>query len=551
MLKEMFVKNFILIDEMHLIFDKHMSAFTGETGAGKSLLMDAIGVLKGDRINTSMIKEGKEKAFIEGVFEIQELHPAHKILCDAGYEIDDHMFVASREFTKEGKSTARINQRVVNVSFLKELISSLVDIHSQHDTQYLLNAKYHLQLLDNFCDVMELKEQVKQTYTSYKKLCDELETVMHGDYDEDDLEFITFQLNEIEEANIQEHELEELESEVKRLLAFEKISSKVASALTILEDETKGNSSLYEAYKEISTLQEDEFFEGIEEKLQEAYYLVEEQIAQMKDYMSNFDYDEKRFHDLQERISLIHKIYRKYGPTLQHIQEKREDFNSKIDFILHRQDFILKQEKLCEEAKKQYLQYAEKLHEIRLKKANELEHQIVEQLKDLQLDNARFVVSIVAYEGGMDGIDRVSFLISMNAGESLKPLSTTASGGELSRFMLGLKTIFTSLQKIDTIIFDEIDTGVSGSVAFRIGRKMQEIAQHSQVFCVTHLASVAACAQYHYMVEKQQQDNRTQTIIHLLSKEQRVRELAMISNNSTSDSAMEAAQELYMRAQGK
>ncbi|MGX8852535.1 DNA repair protein RecN [Amedibacillus sp. YH-ame10] len=549
MLKEMYVKDFVLIDELCLNFDTQMSAFTGETGAGKSLLMDAIGVLKGERINTSMIKEGKEKAFIEGVFEVEEHHPAYTLLQEAGYDVEDFMFVASREFGREGKSVARINQRIVNVSFLKDVVSTLVDIHSQHDTQYLLNTKYHITLLDNFCNVEDLCQRVKTQYQAYKKIHDKLESALHEDYNEDDLEFLTFQLNEIDEADIKEHELEECEEESKRLMAFEKISSKVASSLELLEDEHKGSASLYEACREIGSIHEDDFFEKVKEKLQEAYYQVEEVVHELKDYMDDFDYDEVHFHELQERISCIHKIYRKYGPNVQALQVKREELNQKIDMILHRQDFITKQEALREEAKKQYLLVANELHEIRSTKAKELEQKILEELKDLQLPHARFEVVLETMEGNASGIDNVAFLISMNPGEPLKPLSTTASGGELSRFMLGLKTVFTSLQKIETIIFDEIDTGVSGSVAFSVGRKMKELANQTQVFCVTHLASVAACAQHHYIVEKLQQENTTNTKIRELNEEERIAQLAMISNNSMSTSAMEAAKELYMNAQ--
>ncbi|MEG0470229.1 MAG: DNA repair protein RecN, partial [Longicatena sp.] len=445
MLKEMYVKDFVLIDELRLNFDTQMSAFTGETGAGKSLLMDAIGVLKGERINTSMIKEGKEKAFIEGVFEVEEHHPAYTLLQEAGYDVEDFMFVASREFGREGKSVARINQRIVNVSFLKDVVSTLVDIHSQHDTQYLLNTKYHITLLDNFCNVEDLCQRVKTQYQAYKKIHDKLESALHEDYNEDDLEFLTFQLNEIDEADIKEHELEECEEESKRLMAFEKISSKVASSLELLEDEHKGSASLYEACREIGSIHEDDFFEKVKEKLQEAYYQVEEVVHELKDYMDDFDYDEVHFHELQERISCIHKIYRKYGPNVQALQVKREELNQKIDMILHRQDFITKQEALREEAKKQYLLVANELHEIRSTKAKELEQKILEELKDLQLPHARFEVVLETMEGNASGIDNVAFLISMNPGEPLKPLSTTASGGELSRFMLGLKTVFTSL----------------------------------------------------------------------------------------------------------
>lgn len=545
----MYVKDFVLMDEVHLSFDANMSAFTGETGAGKSLLMDAIALLKGERINTSMIKEGKEKSIIEGVFEVQETHRANQLLKDAGIALEDGMLVASREISKEGKSIARMNQRVVNVSFLKEVISSLVDIHSQHDTQYLLNAKYHVSLLDRFCDVEELRLQTASSYHAYKTMKDELEAALREDYNEADLDFLTHQLNEIDEAAIAEDELLSLEEEQKRLMAFEKITQKANAALELLDDDQKGSNVIYNAYREVSLIHEDVFFEQVSEKLQDAYYMIDEQVTAIKDHMEHFDYDEDMFHQQQERIFLIHKILRKYGPSFREVNMKRDDFERKIDIILHRQDYIVNQEKQRDLAYSKYLQDAQQLHKKREKKSIELERLVMKQLHDLQLPHAVFHVQMETFEGNANGIDQVSFLISMNQGEPLKPLSTTASGGELSRFMLGLKTVFTSLQGIETIIFDEIDTGVSGSVAFRVGCKMKEIAQDIQVFCVTHLASVAACAHHHYIVEKTQDNSSTTTNIHLLDETQRIQQLALISNNSTSDSALKAAKELRYKGQ--
>lgn len=550
MLTQIYVKDFILIDNVNLVFHPHMSAFTGETGAGKSLLMDAIGILKGDRINASMVKQHKEKAIIEGVFQIAPTHPVYRVLADAGYELEDETLIVTREFTRAGKSVARINQRTTNVSFLKEIVSALVDIHSQHDTQYLLNAKYHLSLLDGFCEDIALMQQVKQTFQIYKKVSDELEEALHADYNEDDLEFLTFQLNEIDDAMLVENELEELEDEQKKLMAFEKITTKITNALACLEGEKGSHAQLYEGYRELSSIHEDVRFASISEKLLDAYYVMEEQISEAKDYVEHMEYDEARFNELQDRIFLIHKILRKYGPSYQDVHTKRKECERKIDSILHRQDFITKQEKIKQEAYASFYKHANKLRSIRKKQAKALEALILAQLRDLELKNAQFLVHFEEIDGNTTGIDKVEFMISMNKGEQLKSLSTTASGGELSRLMLGLKSIFTKLQGIETVIFDEIDTGVSGSVAFAIGKKMQELGKETQVFCVTHLAAVAACADQHYLVEKQQKDESTTTNIRLLEETQRITQLAHIASNSSSSSAMDAAQELFHKAQG-
>lgn len=549
MLTQIYVKNFILIDNINLTFDRYMSAFTGETGAGKSLLIDAIGILRGDRISGSMVKQNQEKATIEGVFELTQQHPSVQKLADAGYDLEDNTLIITREFTKDGKSVSRINQRQTTVSFIKEIIGSLIDIHSQHDTQYLLNNKYHLSLLDAFCKHEVMLDEVKHLYKLYKEYDDALTHALQNEYNEDDLDFLTFQLNEIDEANITEGELEEIEAEQKRMMSFEKLTTHLNQACELLDGTQGSNPALYNAYKELDAISDVEDTITMRDALLEAYYAIDDQLQQIRDYADSLEYDDQRFNEIQERIFLIHKLQRKYGNRVSDIIEKRNELEQKIDLILHRQDYIAKQERLKKEAYENFHVKAEQLQQQRKQKALILEENIVSQLKELHLPHAKFHVHFLETEGQPTGIDKVEFMISMNTGEGLKPLSTTASGGELSRLMLGLKTIFTQLQGIETIIFDEIDTGVSGSVAFAIGKKMQELGQTTQVFCVTHLAQVAACANNHYLVKKVQEENSTSTSIIALDELSRIEQLAMIASDSTSASALEAAKELYTKAQ--
>ena len=330
-------------------------------------------------------------------------------------------------------------------------------------------------------------------------------------------------------------------------MSYEKNAETASSAIQLLDDNSI--SSIYEAYRLLNMIQDDEIFQTLSSQLLDAYYQIDDYCSQIKKHLEDMEFDEEHFHEIQERIFLLHKIYRKYGGSYDAVKEKRDFLEEKIDSILHRQDYINKQEKKVKEAYHKYQKVCEKLHDRRIKKAKELEELILIQLKDLQLPNARFHVEINEFEGNATGMDQISFLISMNAGENLKPLQATASGGELSRFMLGLKTVFTSLTGIDTVIFDEIDTGVSGSVAFSIGKKMAQLGQNTQVFCVTHLANVAACAKYHYIVEKHQENNQTKTSIRLLNEEERVQELAFISTGTTSKTAIEAALEFYKKAE--
>lgn len=548
MLKEMYVKDFVLIDNVNLSFCAGMSAFTGETGAGKSLLIDAIGILCGDRANANMVKRGKEQAVIEGVFELPKDHPANALLNEAGFESEDGTIIVQRTFTKDGKSTARLNYRTTTVSFLKQVLSSLVDIHSQHGNQYLLNHKYHLTLLDHYLNEPQLCQSVKERYRRYEEITKELNEALKHEYNEDDLEFLTYQLNEIDDADLKEGELEELEDEAKRYMAFEKISTALAQAVNLLNGDQGANPAIYEACRLLEGLDEDEALIQSHDKLLELYYALDEQYQNLCDYVDQMEYDEQRVNEINERIFHIRKILRKYGGDVESVMQKREELEHKIDLILHRSDFLKQQEAKQKEAYEAFYQKAKALHDLRVTKAKELEAAIITQLRDLQLEHARFHVDLQQIHGDSHGIDTAEFLVSMNKGEALKPLRMTASGGELSRLMLGLKTIFTSLQGIETVIFDEIDTGVSGSVAFAIGKKMQQLGKTAQVFCVTHLSQVAACAKHHYLVEKHQDDAFVTTKIHALDETARLRELAMIATDSTSPSALAAALELYQKA---
>lgn len=549
MLDAIYVKDFVLIDQVNLSFCTGMSAFTGETGAGKSLLIDAIGILRGDRMNSSMIRQGKEKALIEGVFSIGRNHIARRLLADAGYEMEEDTIIIQREITKDGKSVVRLNHRTTTVSLVRKVLSYLIDIHSQHDSQYLLNHKYHLTLLDGYCHQKALLDEVRNLYQEYQKIAMELEHALQNDYNEDDLDFLTYQLNEIEQADLKAGELEELEEEQKRLMAFEKISTALHQCIELLNGDQGANPAIYESCRLLEPLIEDERLIDAHDKLLEVYYALDEQYQELYAYMDAMEFDEARNNELNERIFLIHKILRKYGGTVEEVLTKKEELEQKIDSIIHRADFLKKQEEAKQQAYQAFYQKAEQMHQIRIEKAEQLEKEIVKQLRDLYLEQAQFKVSFQQIEGNSNGIDRVEFLISMNKGEVLRPLQTTASGGELSRLMLGLKAIFTKIQGIETVIFDEIDTGVSGSVALAIGRKMRQLSSDTQVFCVTHLAQVAACAHQQYLVEKHQSDTSTTTDIQKLDEATRITQLALIASGSASAHALSAATELYQKAQ--
>ncbi|HCT63151.1 MAG TPA: DNA repair protein RecN [Erysipelotrichaceae bacterium] len=548
MLQNLYLKNYILIDELRLDFKSGFSVFTGETGAGKSILIDAIGLLMGDRFTADMIRHGSDKAIIEAVFSTNSKHIA-SLLSDLNYDFDLNELIISRELSQEGRSINRINNRSVPVSLLKEIGQYLVDIHSQNDTQYLLNNRYHLQLLDAYNIDRELIEDVKQLYHVYAKLKNELNEKEKHDLNPDDLDFLSFQSLEIENANLVVGEDEELETQQRLLMSFEKVSTRLTSAIDLLDENEGARVKIYEAVKALRHIDELESLQPITTAIDELYFILVEQIEELKEQFNGLSFDEDRLNQIQDRIFQINKLKKKYGRTIEQILEQHADINERIHAIEHREEVLEQLRRDCARAYKQFELKALELREIRKNNARALETAIIKEIRDLYLEKAQFSIVFSEVFANQYGLDFVEFLISMNPGESLKPLIKVASGGELSRLMLGMKVIFNDLQSIETVIFDEIDSGVSGRVATAIGQKMSSLARHAQVFSVTHLGQVAACSKTHYLVSKIQANTLTNTNIIELSEEGRIQELAMIASGSNTQNALSAAQELFRHNQ--
>ncbi len=543
MIRNLYIQNFVLIDSLNLEFEKGFSSFTGETGAGKSVMIDAISLLAAERASSSFVMKGKERAIIEGTFDLSDDNHALSVLNDAGFETDGTA-TFTREISANGKSLARIDHRVVPLSLMRNVLLSQIDIHGQRDNAYLLNVSYHEHLLDEFLNNSEVLNRTKDAWRIYDRLRNERDEALAETYNENDLEFLSYQISEIRDADLKEGEEEELAEKEKQYRSLRASLEKLNAAFAIYDDELSG--SFYELKRIVSSL-DGEKAESIAETVSDSYYSLNDAMEQLRDYLNAYDMSEEDINAIEERLFTIQRLKRKYGRTIEEVNHKAEEMEAQVEMITHRSEYLARKNKEVDKAFNAYMVCAKQLSALRRDNCHRLDEMIAKNLGELMLPNARFVTSIVEKTPGLTGIDHVEFMISMNRGEELKPLSATASGGELSRLMLGLKEIFTRLQGIKTVIFDEIDTGVSGPVATAIGRKMKSLSKDCQVFSVTHLAQVAACADYHYRVYKSDENDRTRTFVKQMNEDEFIDELALISSGEITPSSLAAAKELLER----
>ncbi len=544
MLKSLYIKNYILIDELRLDFKSGFSVFTGETGAGKSILIDAIGLLMGDRFSSDLIRHGNDKAVLEAVF-YSDNKMIHQLLLNYGIELDSDELIISRELTRDGRSVNRLNNRSIAINILKELSVFLIDIHSQNDTQYLLNNKYHLNLLDEYNPDSNLLSSVKTLFQEYDSIRKELNHKEKTEYNPDDLEFLEFQINEINQANLVEGEDVELESKQKMMMSFEKISTRLKNAIDLFDENDGVSIKFHDALKQLHYIDELDDVKRVNEELNDLYYVLNDKIAELKHSFNSLSFDEDSLNAIQDRLFLINRLKKKYGKSISDIYAFRDQLVERVNMIENRQEVIDKLREHLNRAYDAFYKKAIQLSDYRKSQAKVLKMAIIKEIRDLYLDKAQFEIEFKESEPSSNGVDSVEFLISMNPGENLKPLIKVASGGELSRLMLGMKVIFNKLQKIETVIFDEIDSGVSGRVATAIGQKMSNLSKSAQVFSVTHLGQVAACSHSHYYVSKKQLKDITETNIVELDKQGRINELSMISSGTLNPASIKAAEELF------
>ena len=539
MIEQLMVKDYILFDYALIDFESGMSVITGETGAGKSLLIDAIGYVCGDRITSNVVRKGKEKAILQMVLST----PNPKVcsfLEENGFEVDEELIV-QRTITQAGKSSIRINQQITTLNFVRQLMHQLIDIHSQMDTIQLMDPKIQMDLLDQYAKVGELKEKVQETYRLYSRAKREYNQAKQETFSDAELEYLTAQLNEIENSAAQEDELEQLQERIKTASKSQQNLDDFDGCIYALKHD---NGILDQLYSTFKIMKKNDLLKEEGETLHSMYYQLMDVAERLSDQKDAYQNDVNDLDAMQEREYVLKKLYRKYGGSYASMMEHKQSCMDKIDRIIHRQDVF---EKLEKEEKRTYKLYEEQAFALRkARKAvfSELESAIEMHCKDLMLENARFKIEISEAQPSANGMDAVDFLVSMNPGQPLTSLKQSASGGELSRLMLALKTVFQTTEGIDTILFDEIDTGVSGKVALAMGSKMHALASNHQVLCITHLASVAVWAENHYCVSKSTDGVSTLTSIRPLEDEEVLQELATMSNGTPTPTAIEAMREL-------
>ncbi len=556
MLLQLNIKNFALIRELSVEFGKGFNILSGETGAGKSILIDTIDYVLGGKFSKDLIRYGEEKTFVEAVFSIENPEITN-VLSEQG--IEDEILIISRETTLLGKSIIKVNGKSVVLSYLKRIREKLLDIHGQHQNQNLLNKSFHILYLDDF-----IGEEINKHLKVYDDLRKEQNSIiekineLNGNADREKLlDYIKFQIDDIEKANLKINEEEDLKEEFDLLSNAEKISLALSKSYAILDSPMEGISvieGLSKAVNELSLVEN--HFEKLKdkrEKIEESLYNLEEIAREIRDLSSEIYYDEFELEKINSRIYEISLYKKKYGESVEEILNYLKKLKTQYEELVNSEEIINKLNSKRIEIEKEMKNVCEIMHDIRKEYAVNLEEKIKYELNYVGMEKAEIRIDIENSDSfNSRGLDDVTFLISTNPGEPLKVLEKVVSGGELSRIMLAMKCVFVDKDKIPTLIFDEIDTGISGTIAKRVGEKMFEVSSKHQVLCITHLPQIAALSDCHYFVSKKVEDGKTYTQIRTLDKYEKIKEIAkMTSGDEVSDVTLENASEMVAFAELK
>ncbi len=554
MLENLHIKNVALIEECQVSFGQGLNILTGETGAGKSMLIDSLQFALGGRMGKDFLRRDQKMALVEALFSVKDCDLVKK-LEESGIEPeDDGTVLISRTLSDTGKSVCRINGSMVTVSMLRELAADLIDIYGQHEHQSLLNPSKHIRLLDRFCigEFDTVLETYRKSYEKRKEIDGQLEELMGDEAQrEQRMDIINFQKEEIENASLSLSEEEDLTEKKKRLTHMERLIRLTIESTKLLYDGLEDMPSACDNVSvAVGKLREcavlDTTMEGYYTDLEDIYARLEDISREVKKYAQNLEDDPSELELVEERLQTIYKMKRKYGGSVEAVLKFYEKISEEIAFFSNSQERVIQLTAAKEKEQKILQATAEQLTDLRMKAAERVAKQIEESLQDMEMKNAKFYIQVAPRdEWNAMGKDKVEFLISPNKGEDLKPLSKIASGGEMSRVMLALKSVLVDADEIETFIFDEIDTGVSGRTAAKVGKKMSVIGEKRQILCITHLPQIAAMADKHFLIEKETRNEQTITKVNSLDEDTSIAEVARLMGSATvTQATLTAAKEL-------
>ena len=544
MLKSLFISSFVIIDQTTVDFEEGMTALTGETGAGKSIIINALEQLCGARASSSLVRKGSKKAVIEGVFDMND--SIQTILDELNIEADDDL-VITKEIMDNGRSTIKINYRTVTNSALKQVAPCLLDIHSQYQTQEIFNVKNHLKILQSFMNYQDdsLLSEYQKRYFEYKEISQKIKKLEQEDLSDERIEYYQKQYDELKDFEYTDEMIDDLEEELKMMKNYESMHGYMNTFNEAMSERQGALSQINEAIGALGHMSDNETFSSLYDEFYNQYYSMQDIVDRIETAFDSIDFDEYRFNELQEELFTIHRLQRKYGYSVDDIYQAQTELKEKLEASLNREDVLVGLNKQKDKAYQEAYQIATKLTSLREEQGLLFVETLEKELKDLYLPDAKLKVDIRECNLNDTGKDDITFMVSMNKGQAFTPLNETASGGEISRLMLGIKTITMSQTNINTLVFDEIDTGVSGKVADAIGQKMHSISLNNQVLCITHLPQVAIHADHHYAIKKLTKDDETFSTLAVLSEDERIEEIAkMLSGDVITPEAIDNAKRL-------